>query len=123
MIMLSVPFAPLPPWRTHPTPGPKAILMLVLASLGIALGLCARAATGPLPAPAPRSVDFLKDIQPILADRCYSCHGPDKQKSDLRWDSRDSVFKTGEHGPILVPGHSADSRVIKLVAGLDPDTV
>src|SRR5437762_4920660 len=54
-----------------------------------------------LPPPAGRIVDFAKDIQPLLAERCYSCHGPEKQKSDLRWDSKASVFKTGEHGPIL----------------------
>src|SRR5579859_1329294 len=77
-----------------------------------------QAATGAapiLPPPATRSVDFLKDIQPLLSSRCYSCHGPDKQKSDLRWDLKSSVFKSGDHGPILTPGKRADSRVIKLV--------
>src|ERR1044071_6112182 len=86
------------------------------------------AATAPdetpkFPPPATRAVDFLKDIQPILAEHCYTCHGPEKQKSDLRWDNKASVFKGGEHGPVLVPGKSAESRVIRLVAGLDPDTV
>ena len=76
-----------------------------------------------LPPAAGRSVDFTADIQPILATRCYSCHGPDKQKSDLRWDDKASVFKTGEHGPILIPGRSAESRVVRLVAGLEPDTI
>jgi hypothetical protein len=76
-----------------------------------------------LPPPAGRAVDFAKDVQPILSDRCYSCHGPEKQKSDLRWDSKASVFKTGEHGPILIPGNSAGSRVIHLVGGLEPDTL
>jgi hypothetical protein len=76
-----------------------------------------------LPPPAARAVDFARDIQPILAQHCYSCHGPDKQKGDLRWDQKTSVFKAGEHGPVLVPGHSPESRVIKFVAGLDPETV
>ncbi len=76
-----------------------------------------------LPPPAQRSVDFAKDIQPLLADRCYSCHGPDKQKGDLRWDSKTSAFQSGDHGPRIVPGNSAGSRVIQLVAGLDPDSV
>ncbi len=79
--------------------------------------------TSRLPPAATRSVDFQKAIQPILAEHCYSCHGPEKQKSDLRWDNKASVFKGGEHGPVLVPGKSAESRVIRLVAGLDPDTV
>jgi len=81
-------------------------------------------ATGQVLPPATgRQVDFATEIQPILAQRCYSCHGPDKQKADLRWDIKTSVFKVGDHGPILTPGKSAESRVIKLVAGLDPETV
>lgn len=77
----------------------------------------------PLPPPVSRKVDFEKDVQPILSARCYSCHGPDKQKADLRWDVKEKAFKTGEHGPIIVPGKSAASRVIKLVSSNDPDSV
>jgi hypothetical protein len=97
--------------------------------LGISCLLLARPPGAPagqvaaLPPPAARPVDFVKDIQPMLARDCYSCHGPEKQKADLRWDSKSSAVKSGEHGPIFVPGDSANSRVIKLVAGLDPDTV
>jgi mono/diheme cytochrome c family protein len=76
-----------------------------------------------LPPAATRQVDFVKDIQAILAANCYACHGPEKQKGDLRWDVKSSVFKNGDHGPILSPGKSAESRVIKLVVGLDPETV
>lgn len=76
-----------------------------------------------LPPAAGRKVEFAKDIQPLLAERCYSCHGPDKQKGDLRWDLKASAFQSGDHGPRIVPGHSAQSRVIQLVAGLDPDSV
>jgi len=107
---------------------PKTRIRLLMGALFIA-PIClwtARAATSDvitLPAAAGGQIDFLKDIQPILAERCYSCHGPEKQKSDLRWDSKSSLTKTGEHGPVLIPGNSAASRVIRLVAGLDPDTV
>ena len=80
-------------------------------------------ASSTLPPPASRPVDFTKDIEPILSDRCYGCHGPDKQKADLRWDVKASAFKTGEHGPIIVPRNSATSRVIKLVSGLEPDSI
>lgn len=81
------------------------------------------AAPAGLPPAATRPVDFAKDVQPLLAEHCYSCHGPEKQKGDLRWDERTSAFKTGEHGPIIVPGNSGSSRVLTLVAGLDPETV
>lgn len=76
-----------------------------------------------IPPPASRQVDFVKDVQPILKEHCYSCHGPEKQKGELRWDEKASAFKSGEHGPIIVAGKSAESRVIQLVAGLDPDAV
>ena len=76
-----------------------------------------------LAAPAPQKVDFTRDIQPILSQHCYACHGPDKQKGDLRWDVKASAFKTGDHGPIIVPGKSEASRVIVLVSGLDPESV
>src|SRR5215471_6897966 len=84
-----------------------AIQMLLISDLLLAGSLCAPAADlGALPAPVARPVDFLKDIQPILARSCYSCHGPEKQKADLRWDSKATVFRQGEHGPLLVPGDS-----------------
>src|SRR6185369_10694366 len=76
-----------------------------------------------MPPAVSRPVDFSKDVQPILSEHCYSCHGPEKQKGDFRWDQKASLSKIGDHGPILVRGKSAESRVIQLVAGLDPDSV
>jgi hypothetical protein len=103
--------------------------LFFVAAVGFLPGLEACAATtggavsASIPPAASRSVDFVIDIQPILSQRCYSCHGPDKQKGELRWDVKASAFKTGDHGPIIVPGNSAGSRVIKLVSGLEPDTI
>ncbi len=103
-------------------------LGIFVFTFGLASGLrCLAADTNAAPAKLPpaatQKIDFVKDIEPILADRCYSCHGPEKQKADLRWDSKESAFKSGDHGPIIVPGKSADSRVIQLVAGVDPDSI
>ncbi len=94
--------------------------------VSVATCLSSRAAVSApaeLPPAASRVVDFVKDVQPILSANCYSCHGPDKQKGELRWDIKASAFKTGEHGAIIVPGNSEASRVIKLVGGLEPDTI
>jgi len=96
--------------------------LMIFLSTGLSFSASPGSSAG-LPPAATRAVDFAKDIQPILAAQCYACHGPEKQKADLRWDSKASVFKTGDHGPIVVPGNSAESRVIKLVAGLDPQTI
>ena len=103
------------------------VLFLALGVLGCAAPEYCLAANPPpailLPPAAARPVHFTTDIQPILSQHCYACHGPDKQKSDLRWDVKESAFKTGDHGPIIVPGKSAGSRVIVLVSGPDPDSV
>ncbi|HYG76173.1 MAG TPA: PSD1 and planctomycete cytochrome C domain-containing protein, partial [Planctomycetota bacterium] len=72
---------------------------------------------GELPPAAAREVDFEKDIQPIFAKNCYSCHGPRKQKGDYRLDLKASALKGGEHVNI-VPGKSAESPLIHLVAEL-----
>ena len=75
-----------------------------------------------LPAPAALPVDFSRDIQPVLAEHCYQCHGPEKQKNGLRLDSKAEALKGGDSGPAIIPGKSAESRLIHYVAGLDPDT-
>jgi Protein of unknown function (DUF1549)/Protein of unknown function (DUF1553)/Planctomycete cytochrome C len=76
-----------------------------------------------LPPPANATPDFVKDIQPILEKNCYSCHGPSRQKADLRWDVKEIALKGTDHGPVIVPGKSAESRMIHLVAGLDSNMV
>ena len=39
-------------------------------------------------------VDYFKDILPIFEQNCLQCHGPDKQKSDLRVDLRNSLIES-----------------------------
>src|SRR5258707_8863550 len=103
-------------------PATALFALLVLLQPRISRAAVAGSLTALAPA-ASQKIDFVRDIRPILVEHCYSCHGPEKQKSDLRWDNKASLTKIGEHGPVLIPGNSAGSRVIRLVAGLDPDTV
>ena len=52
-----------------------------------------------------RSHDFFEqNIRPILATRCFRCHGPDQQKSGLRLDIPEGLKGRGKFGTILVPG-------------------
>ena len=60
-------------------------------------------------------------MRPVLADACYSCHGSTKQKGGLRLDVKNAVLKGGDDGPVLLPGHSADSLLIHYVSGLDAE--
>ncbi len=76
-----------------------------------------------LPPAATRPVDFVKDIQPLLAQNCHRCHGAQRAEADLRWDLKESALKGSDHGPAIVPGKSAESPMFHLVAGLDPKNV
>jgi mono/diheme cytochrome c family protein len=69
----------------------------------------------------PAPVDFNRDVKPILAKHCYSCHGPEKQRSGLRLDQRTSALAGGDGGAVIVPGKSPDSRVMKFVTEDNPD--
>ena len=70
-----------------------------------------------LPPAATAIVDFGRDIAPLRADRCVQCHGPRKQESGLRLDEPAAAMAGGEHGPLLVPGKSADSLIVAVLAG------
>lgn len=58
-------------------------------------------------------------IQPMLQNKCYSCHGSSKQKGKLRLDSKDFIEKGGEDGKVLVAGKSDESDLYKRLI-LDP---
>src|SRR2546426_1153654 len=76
-----------------------------------------------LPPPANHKIDFGKEIKPIFEVSCIKCHGRGRTKGEFSIESRDTLLKGGESGPAIVPGKSTESRVIELVAGLDPDSV
>ena len=69
----------------------------------------------------PPSVDFARDIQPILQTHCYECHGPKKTKAGLRLDRRATAMKGGETGPAIVPGKSDQSLIVRRLLGLDDE--
>jgi hypothetical protein len=70
---------------------------------------------------AAEPIDYGRDIQPILAKHCTSCHGAKKQRSSLRLDSVSAARRGGNSGPALVPGKSAASRLIVAVTGGNDD--
>lgn len=68
---------------------------------------------------APPTIDFAKDVKPILAERCYSCHGLEKRKNGLRLDVREDGLRGGDSGKVIVAGDPDNSLLIKLVTGGD----
>ena len=69
-------------------------------------------------AAADESVDFQRDIRPILSDRCFACHGPDHKhrEANLRLDQQQAA-----HEHAIVPGDSAGSELYTRVTTDDPD--
>ncbi|MFO0868237.1 MAG: DUF1553 domain-containing protein [Pirellulales bacterium] len=68
---------------------------------------------------ADETLQFNRDIRPILAEHCFQCHGPDRlqRKADLRLDERDSAVDSGA----IVPGKPADSGIIQRIFSSDPE--
>jgi hypothetical protein len=63
----------------------------------------------PAPAPAAATVDFAKDILPIVQAKCIKCHGPDCQKAKLRLDLPECIKVGGENGPVVVANKPGES--------------
>ncbi len=93
----------------------KIIAKVSWIFLGLPLSVLADAT---LPPPSQLQVDFKQHVQPILAQHCYSCHGPKQQQSGLRLDLRQNALRGGDYGPVIIPGKSAESKLIlRLVSG------
>ncbi len=72
---------------------------------------------------AGQRLDFNQDVQPILAARCFSCHGPDPEmrKAGLRLDLGEwAMKKRPGHPDAIVPGHPDQSELIKRIESTDP---
>jgi hypothetical protein len=66
------------------------------------------------------AVDFVQDVQPILKERCYGCHGAQKQEAAFRLDHKPSALKGGDFGVAIKAGHSADSVLVHVIEGRNP---
>lgn len=85
-------------------------LVVGLASLACSIAIAAE----------PR-IDFGKQIRPILAERCYECHGPEKQEGKLRLDRRADARRGGDSGEIIAAGASRKSRLVDLITSANED--
>ncbi|MEY5026329.1 MAG: hypothetical protein RLZZ244_1857 [Verrucomicrobiota bacterium] len=81
---------------------------------------------GPQAEAAPAPLQFNRDIRPILSDKCFGCHGPDKghRKGGLRLDVREDALKPAKSGEIpLTPGKPDQSHLLARILSTDPDEV
>ncbi len=70
-----------------------------------------------------QDIDYGRDVRPILADRCYSCHGPDSatREANLRLDRRADAVAERDGFPAIVPGNpEASELILRIRDDLDP---
>ncbi len=75
----------------------------------------------PNSAAAQESVDFEKQVRPLLIQHCSECHGGKVQKSGLRLDVRHTALKGGDGGEVIVAGKSDSSELIRRIVSKDDD--
>ncbi|MEM7367086.1 MAG: PSD1 and planctomycete cytochrome C domain-containing protein [Bacteroidota bacterium] len=69
------------------------------------------------------SPSYIQDVQPILASKCYACHGPDeaKREAGLRLDMETNLYDTLESGlPAISLDHYSESELIQRITSVDP---
>lgn len=94
-------------WTMRPAPPTSSRAVLALAVAAVA-ALAVVAGTGRA-ARAQGSVEFEREVWPILQAKCVTCHGPEDQFSNLRLDSKERILRGGKNGKIVVPGDPAKS--------------
>ena len=78
-----------------------AVAWMVLAGLG----------------PASAAVDYARDVKPMLAKHCVSCHGAARPRGGLRLDTAQAAIKGGKAGPAVIAGNASESPLIEAVLG------
>ena len=71
------------------------------------------------------AIDFSRDIQPILSENCYHCHGPDAKarKAELRLDRKEDAMRVQDGVAVVKPGDSKASALIERIFTTDEDDV
>ena len=101
----------------------SSVLLFFRAGLSLAL------LNGPMMASAgestakPAAIQFNRDIQPILSETCFRCHGPDPEsrEADLRLDLQEAAFAEVDGRAAIVPGSPEKSLAWERVVTGDPD--
>lgn len=94
----------------------RRVIALILAGAYAAQGShAADNQTAEQPWPAEHVEQFERQIRPLLAANCWSCHGEKKQEGGLRLDSREALLKGDENGPVVIVGDGSGSRLLQAV--------
>jgi len=97
-------------------------LSIVVYAVLVAVASKARAEDG---VPVPAKIEFNRDVRPILSDKCFACHGPDRnaRKARLRFDEEASARRERKRGTVIVPGDADRSLLIARILEEDVDEI
>lgn len=70
-----------------------------------------------------QTIDFNQQIRPVLEEHCHACHGAKMAKGGLRLDDKTHALAGGTDGPVIVPGKSATSPLLKRITSELPGTM
>lgn len=92
--------------------------MKIVVSILLAV-VAGRAIAASADAALPATIEFNRDVRPILSDNCFYCHGPDPKhrEAKLRLDVRESALKA----KAIVPGKIGESEMLVRIMSEDPD--
>ncbi|QDV53144.1 PSD1 and planctomycete cytochrome C domain-containing protein [Gimesia fumaroli] len=91
----------------------KRLFQIIRATSVFGLGFLLLIAAPLLP--AADKVDYLKEIKPIFAEKCYACHSSLKQEAELRLETRELMLNGGDSGSVLKPGKPAQSLILERI--------
>ena len=87
-----------------------------LCLLGLVLAVTACSLVAQEEPISPAQIQFFESkVRPLLIEHCTGCHGAEKQKGELRLDTRAGVFEGGAAGAAVVPGDLAESLLVQAV--------
>ncbi len=96
----------------------QTILQRLTSRAGIALVALSASTTAAL---AVEPADYVRDIKPLLAEKCFACHSGLKQEASLRLDAIGLIRQGGDSGAIITPGKVQESLLVERVASSDSD--
>src|SRR5262245_52905911 len=85
-------------------------MLLMLLAAGLICTPCLAAA---------EPVDYVKDVKPLLQERCFACHGALKQQARLRLDTVAAMIQGGRSAPAIMPGDPDDSLLLERVSAAE----
>jgi hypothetical protein len=94
-----------------------SLLIVAILTQGVQSAPQATPAAQPIPA----TIEFNRDVRPILSDRCFQCHGPGTQMATLRFDTEEGAKHALKDGRFaIVAGQPAASQMIARITATNP---